>query len=95
MTFGFQSAVDIATGDEKNLKVPDDISVIGYDGISSSQMTEPKLTTLRQDTKTLGEEAGKQLLAMIEHPRTTLSRSIHVKGELLEGATVKKMNAQT
>ena len=43
--------------------------------------------------KTLGEEAGKQFLAMIEHPHTTLSRSIHVKGELLEGATVKKMNA--
>ena len=26
---------------------------------------EPKLTTLRQDAKTLGEEAGKQLLTMI------------------------------
>ena len=43
--------------------------------------------------KNLGEEAGKQFLAMIEHPHTTLSRSIHVKGELLEGTTVKKMNA--
>lgn len=73
---------------ELNLNIPADVSVIGYDGISSSQMGSLKLTTLKQDTTSIGEKAAKMLLELIEHPKTTLSRTIQVKGYLLKGDTV-------
>ena len=77
---------------ERNLSVPEDISIIGYDGTRSCQMGTPPLTTLHQDTKSLGEQAGKMLLSLIEHPKTTIIRNIIVKGSILKGGTVRKIN---
>ncbi len=77
---------------EKQLKVPDDISIIGYDGTRSGQIQQPKLTTLHQDTNRLGKLAGEMLLSLIEHPKTTLHQSITVKGNMYEGGTVKNLN---
>ena len=77
---------------ERNLSVPEDISIIGYDGTRSCQMGTPPLTTLHQDTKSLGEQAGKMLLSLIEHPKTTIIRNIIVKGNILKGGTVRKIN---
>ncbi|MFW5913951.1 MAG: LacI family DNA-binding transcriptional regulator, partial [Bacillota bacterium] len=44
------------------LKVPEDVSVIGFDDIPFSEHFEPALTTIRQNTKALGEEAAIKLL---------------------------------
>ena len=35
----------------RGLRVPEDISVAGYDGISISQTLVPKLTTVRQNSE--------------------------------------------
>ena len=43
---------------EHKLSVPDDISIVGYDGILLSQVLEPKITTLKQDTKAMGKQAA-------------------------------------
>ncbi|MCQ2540176.1 MAG: LacI family transcriptional regulator [Acetatifactor sp.] len=82
--FGGMSAIK-----EMGLKVPDDISVIGYDGAMIGQVTDPKLTTLHQDTKTMGEIAGEMLVELIEHPKTTLIRNHIVPGTLIKGESVK------
>lgn len=50
---------------ELNLKVPDDISVIGFDNIILSQMTSPKITTVDQNMRLLGERAAKVILDLI------------------------------
>ena len=47
---------------EKGLRIPEDISVAGYDGLRIGRHIEPKLTTLRQDTDAIGEEAAKKLI---------------------------------
>lgn len=72
------------------LKVPEDISVAGYDGISVSQALEPKLTTVKQDTDKIGSEAARQLINLIETPMTTSLDSICLAVSLVEGGTVKK-----
>lgn len=77
---------------EKGLKVPDDISIVGYDGIRVARHIRPRLTTYRQDTEELGLQASKHLIDMIERPMTTLVQQIMVKGRLLEGDTLKKLN---
>ena len=77
---------------EKGLKVPDDVSVVGFDGIKVARHIRPRLTTYRQDTEELGRQAGKNLIDLIERPKTTLVQRVVVKGRLLEGDTLKKLN---
>lgn len=48
------------------LKVPKDISVIGYDNISLSRLVEPKLTTMDQNMFQLGSNAAFLLIEKIK-----------------------------
>ena len=70
------------------LRVPQDISVAGYDGVPLLQMCSPKLTTVAQDTTRIGAEAARQLVHLIEQPRTTYPEIIPVPCKLLHGETV-------
>jgi len=76
---------------ELGLRVPEDISVVGYDGIRISRHLSPKLTTLKQDTKSIGGKAGEKLISLIEHPKSTLIEQIVIKGEVYEGGSVRKI----
>lgn len=73
---------------ERRLRIPDDISIAGYDGIRIARHIEPTLTTLRQDTEELGRQVGEKLLSLIEHPKTTLVETIVVEGHVFEGNSV-------
>lgn len=75
----------------KGLKIPDDISIAGYDGIRIGRHFEPQLTTIIQDTKRLGREAAVKLIDLIETPKTTLTEQIIVDGTVFEGKSVKKI----
>lgn len=76
---------------EADLRVPEDISIVGYDGIHMAKMVSPKLTTWQQNTEELGRIAAEQLVNRIEHPRTTTPKHITVQGRLLEGETVRQL----
>ena len=78
---------------DAGLRVPDDISVVGYDGIHLAKMLSPRLTTWQQNTEDLGRLAASRLIEKIEHPLTTPPEHIVVKGRLLEGETVADLNA--
>ena len=51
---------------ELGLRVPHDLSVVGFDDIDISQHTNPPLTTVHQPIRLKGETAVRLLLAMIE-----------------------------
>lgn len=74
------------------LRIPEDISVAGYDGISYSQVVEPPLTTIKQDTANLGGKAAKHLIDLIERPKTTLVERVIVEGNVIPGKSVKKIS---
>ena len=76
---------------QRNLKIPDDISVVGYDGISYAKALEPSLMTLEQDANRLGREAALQLIQLIENPKTTPIKHIVVGGRVLQGRSVGKL----
>ena len=73
----------------ETLKVPDDISMVGYDGIKLSQILNPKLTTVEQQSRKIGMLAARELIACVENPKTALVKRVVVDGRLLEGETVK------
>lgn len=77
--------------EKAGLSIPDDMSVVGYDGILLSQMLRPKLTTYQQDATFMGEEAARQLIENIENPTLWLPKQITVPGKLIEGSTVKQI----
>ncbi len=51
---------------DKGLKVPDDISLIGFDDIELGQVVRPKLTTIHQPIKEIGKEAARLIIDIIE-----------------------------
>ena len=78
---------------EKNgLKVPDDISIVGYDGIKLSRLLRPIVTTFVQDSVEIGRQSARKLIEIIENPKTSLAERIVVKGSLQEGKTVKDIS---
>jgi DNA-binding LacI/PurR family transcriptional regulator len=50
---------------EAGRRVPDDVSVVGFDDIYAAQFTEPALTTVRQPTDDLGRKLVQTLLRVI------------------------------
>ena len=54
---------------EAGLKIPRDLSVVGFDDLEISRVVDPPLTTVRIDGEALGGEALKVLLARLEGRR--------------------------
>ena len=76
---------------KNGLNVPEDISIAGFDGINIAHKIEPKLTTIRQDTKAIGEMAALKLLSLMERPKSTVEEQLMVDGTLEEGKSVAKI----
>ncbi len=73
---------------DMGLNVPEDVSVAGYDGISIASRISPELTTIAQDTESIGNIAGARLIDLITNPRSALIEQITVEGELVPGKSV-------
>ncbi|MCL4876349.1 MAG: LacI family DNA-binding transcriptional regulator [Anaerolineae bacterium] len=61
---------------EYGLRVPDDISVVGFDDVPESAYWAPPLTTIRQNFAALGEQSVEYLVARIENPQTPLHQRL-------------------
>jgi len=55
--------------ESQGIRVPDDISVLGYDDIDFAQHFTPSLSTIAQDAEGIGNVAADRLLKMIESAR--------------------------
>ena len=73
-----------------NIKVPGDISVIGFDNHPLSEAIPNKLTTINNDLKKLGEIAAGNLVSRIEKGRFIKNRTI-IEPTLIERDTVRKI----
>lgn len=78
--------------EKHGLKIPDDISIVGYDGIKLSRLLRPIITTYVQDSTEIGKKSTKKLVEIIENPKTSIPERIVVRGWLQEGKTVKDLN---
>jgi LacI family transcriptional regulator len=61
---------------EAGLRVPDDVSVVGYDDISEAAFFDPPLTTVRQDFDVLGRESIEYLVALIEETHIAVQQRV-------------------
>ncbi|WP_050182208.1 LacI family DNA-binding transcriptional regulator [Domibacillus robiginosus] len=74
-----------------NLKVPDHISVVGFDDIGFSQYTTPHLTTVKRPIEQISVQGAKKLLALIESSAKT-GEQIFVNTELMIRDSVSEQN---
>ena len=73
------------------IKVPERVSLIGFDDISFSEVMEPGLTTIRVFTKELGQAAVRRLIDLINNP-TQAKSCIRIYNELvIRGSTAAPM----
>ena len=73
---------------ESGLRIPDDISFAGYDGIPITQSLKPQLTTIRQDGDKMGRLAAEQLVRVIQDPVNSSKFPFILPIELIEGGTI-------
>ena len=71
---------------EMGLRIPDDLSIIGFDGLTFSRFVSPVLTTIRQPV----EEIGRKALEIVLNPTESASypEVISIPPTLLDGGTV-------
>ncbi|MFQ3567680.1 MAG: LacI family DNA-binding transcriptional regulator [Aggregatilineales bacterium] len=62
----------IAALNDHGLRVPLDVSVVGFDDIPEAAFFRPALTTIQQDFKALGATGVRYLLALIQNPDTEI-----------------------
>ncbi|MCA1065223.1 LacI family DNA-binding transcriptional regulator [Rossellomorea sp. AcN35-11] len=71
-----------------NLKVPDDLSIIGFDGIEWTETVSPEISTMAQPIYEMGKKAASMLLELIDGKKLD---DVHVvfNTELMERETTK------
>lgn len=74
---------------EVGVRIPDDLSVVGFDGIVYSEYLNPSLTTVRQPGYEIGVQSMKHLLEIINN-KSIERRRIHLKNELVIRKSVAK-----
>jgi len=67
------------------LKIPEDISVVGFDDIRFAEVTDPPLTTVRQPRHDIGERVMTMMLGLLrgespKSPRIILAHELIVRG---------------
>lgn len=73
---------------EAGLRVPEDVSVVGFDDIQSAAFQNPALTTVRQPLRQMGMIAAETLLQRITAPaRAPYPKEIMVEPELIVRAS--------
>lgn len=69
MAFG---VIDAAR--DRGLRLPDDLSIVGFDDVPQAAAVHPALTTVRQPLEQMGRVATQMLLRLIEDPNTVAAR---------------------
>lgn len=77
---------------DKGLKIPDDISIVGYDDSIYSRLSRPAITTVRQSPSKKGEIAVEYIFKQIEN-NSLMSDEITLPVELIKRGSVRNFNS--
>ena len=80
-------AIDTAR-DEFGLSIPDDLSVVGFDGVGPAEWPSYRLTTIRQPVRRMAEAAVTMLLERIANPELP-PEVRNFSGALVEGRSAR------
>ncbi len=78
---------------ERGIAVPEEIALVGYDGIELSELVSPSLTTVKQQSLRMGAEAVRLLVRRIRHPEqpaqhVVLPVDLHVRASTVASTAI-------
>jgi len=80
---------------ERGLRIPEDISVIGYDDINIAGLIRVPLTTIHQPKFRMGEIAASQLVDKIERAERGAARQFLIQPKLIERDSCRACRVMT
>ena len=60
----------------RGIRIPDDLSVVGYDDLRIARWVGPPLTTIRQPLVEMAETAARLLIRMVEDPEAPMNQRV-------------------
>ena len=75
---------------EQGVRIPEDISIVGFDDVNISAFTHPPLTTVHTNSYGVGTLAAKVVLEVINHKKLPVSRYV-VDHQLIERKSVMRI----
>jgi LacI family transcriptional regulator len=76
---------------DRGCKIPSDISVIGFDDLSASSLTEPPLTTIRVSTHQIGLRALERVAERLNGQADFIPEKVLIAGKLMVRDSVKNL----
>ena len=73
---------------EREIKIPEEVKIVGFDNMSISEITSPSITTIHQDSEKLGEYATEILMGIILKDETDI-KNISVPVKLVKRNSTK------
>ena len=76
---------------EMNVRIPDDLSFIGFDNLQMAMLVKPRLTIVVQPMAKIGEQAAALLLKRLKGDREDHPYIARLKTELIPGDSVRQI----
>lgn len=75
---------------DRGVRVPQDVSITGFDNFILSELTVPRITTYAVDVDKMSRASVKQIIRRIQNPKAALQRMV-VSGSLIMRDSVRKL----
>jgi DNA-binding LacI/PurR family transcriptional regulator len=79
---------------EAGIRVPQDVSVVGFDDVGSAPFRIPSLTTIRQPLREMGKIAAESLLKRINNPNADYPGQVVMQPELVIRESTARASSQ-
>lgn len=86
MTLGAVMAIN-----ERNIRMPDELSFIGFDNLQMARVVKPALSIVVQPMECIGETAANVLLRRMRDDMSGFPSMFRLKTELIEGNSVSRL----
>ena len=86
ITFGAMMALN-----ELGIRIPDEISMIGFDNLPLARVIKPRLTMIMQPMETLAHRAAELLIERIEGNAPQTPRIVRMQAELVAGESIREI----
>lgn len=82
----------LKTYNKRKIHIPNDIAIIGFDGIRLTEMVVPEISTIKQPVVKIGKYAVDQLITLIEKPEDSVNKTIELDVELIVRESTRREN---
>ena len=88
----YYAAMLLNTFQDRGRKIPDDISITGFDDVEYASLVRPALTTVRQDIQEKGLVAVDMLVKMLEENPKDMETLVVLPTQMVIRDSVKRIN---